>query len=111
MSLCSHPLRCLASLCIVISGPLKTDGSFMSFQVKRSRVEPLYSDRLNFCAQNALMAGLVKSNHLKDPVGTSTNRQPPAAWALYDVQLQSMAAYSLVLFVLLDYTTSFHTAL
>ena len=39
-SLCSTPLTCIISLGIVTSGPLNTLGSFISFHVKRSKVEP-----------------------------------------------------------------------
>ena len=39
-SLCSTPLTCRISFGIVTSGPLNTLGSFISFHVKRSKVEP-----------------------------------------------------------------------
>ena len=41
-SRCSQPARLSRSFCMLTSGPLKTDGSFISFQVNRSGVEPLY---------------------------------------------------------------------
>lgn len=59
--LCSTFLWCSTSLCIVISGPLNTLGSFMSFQMYRCLVLPRYLSGVNWVAHQARTSGLVTS--------------------------------------------------
>lgn len=66
-SLFSHPWWCLASLWKLISGPLNTEGSFISFHVCRSLVLPSYSDSKNLDSHHFLTSGSVKSGHADDP--------------------------------------------
>jgi hypothetical protein len=49
------------------SGPLKTLGSFISFHMNVSIVEPMYLSGANWLAHHFLAAGLVKSTYDDDP--------------------------------------------
>merc|ERR1719387_2582757 len=49
------------------SGPLNTDGSFMSFHVYVSMVEPLYFSRANCDCQYSRIFGSVKSGYSEVP--------------------------------------------
>lgn len=57
--------RCTASN--LTSGPLKTLGSFMSFQTYKFGVEPLYLDRANCCAHQSRTSGFSMSRYDDDP--------------------------------------------
>jgi hypothetical protein len=49
------------------SGPLNTEGSFMSFQVYKSRVDPMYLSNPNCSAHHARTWGAVKSKYEEEP--------------------------------------------
>jgi hypothetical protein len=57
----------LVSFCMLTSGPLKTEGSFMSFQVYRSSVEPTYLEGWNCAAHHSRTVGEVKSRYEEEP--------------------------------------------
>ena len=62
------PPKCLASLCMVTSGPLNTDGSFMSFQTYRFIALPWYLSMANWSDQKDWMLGSMKSSQEELPV-------------------------------------------
>ena len=57
----SHAVCELEAFMKLTSGPLKTLGSFMSFQTYRSLVDPLYLARVNCCDHQSWVAGFRKS--------------------------------------------------
>ena len=74
-----QPPACTQSLGMVISGPLNTDGSFMSFQMYRSGVDPLYWSSENLDAHHSRTARDVTSRYELAPGQHQPSNSAPVA--------------------------------